>query len=60
MPSASRRRTAIAWLGVLVLLLALAALVLWPRPRSGELATVEPPAGRPGRRRAGAHPAGTR
>jgi hypothetical protein len=35
MPSASRRRTAIAWLGVLVLLLALAALVLWPRPRSG-------------------------
>lgn len=41
MPSASRRRTAIAWLGVLVLLLALAALVLWPRPRSGELATVE-------------------
>ena len=42
MSSASRRRTAVAWLLLLGVLLLFAALALWPRPRSFELATVEP------------------
>ena len=41
MSSATRRRTKIAWLLALVVLLLLAALAMWPRPRSLELATVE-------------------